>query len=200
MPFNFDSSKPIKGLRVAHVPAAFKRQGIHPAHAKTLDILRSLGCEIVELELPDMPYDSLMNILECEAAAAFEELTRTGRDDLLKSQGPDAWPNSFRESWFIPGVELVQAHRLCRQVQHMMKDKFDSFDAILDPTNNGGPLCIITNNTGHPSLTIRIGFTDNGLPAGTTLIGKLFDEGTIIRLGMELERELGVWDKRPELQ
>jgi hypothetical protein len=73
------------------------------------------------------------------------------------------------------------------------------FDAVIDPLNNGGPLCLITNNTGHPSLTIRVGFNDNGLPLGTTLIGRLFDEGTIVRLGMALETELGVWDKRPNL-
>jgi Asp-tRNA(Asn)/Glu-tRNA(Gln) amidotransferase A subunit family amidase len=197
IPFNFDATKPIKGLRIGHTPAAFKRQGVHPAHAQTLETLRTLGCELVELDLPQWPFDVLLNILECEAAAAFEELTRTGRDDLLKSQGPDAWPNNFREAWFIPGIEVIQAQRFRRQCMKMMMEKFEHFDAILDPTNNAGPLCMITNNTGHPSLTIRIGFNDNGLPVGTTLIGRLFDEGTMIRLGMDLEKQLGVWDKRP---
>ncbi len=80
----------------------------------------------------------------------------------------------------------------------MMMEKFADFDAIIDPTNTG-PLCLITNNTGHPSLTIRAGFNDSKMPIGATLIGRLFDEDTIVRLGTALEAELGVWEKRPQL-
>lgn len=196
MPFNFDATRGIKGLRVGYVAAALERPGISPLHKQTVETLRTLGCEPVEFEVPAWPYDTLLNILHCEAAAAFEELTRTGKDDTLKSQGPDAWPNSFRESWFIPGVELVQAHRFRRQCMRMMMEKFENLDALIDPTNTG-PLCLITNSTGHPSLTLRIGFREDGTPLATTLIGRLFDEGTLVRLATALEGELGAWEKRP---
>src|SRR6185295_49942 len=94
MPFNFDATKPVKGLRVGYIPASLKRQGINALHGKAIDALRNRGCDMVEFDLPTWPYDCLMNLLECEAAAAFEELTRTGKDDLLKAQTPDAWPNN----------------------------------------------------------------------------------------------------------
>lgn len=198
MPFNFDATKPVKGLRIGCLPAFLKESGGNARIKPTIDSLRKLGCELVALELPEWPYDCLMNILECEAAAAFEELTRSGQDDLLKSQGPDAWPNNFRQAWFVPGVEVIQAHRFRRQCMKMMMEKFADFDAILDPTNTG-PLCLITNNTGQPSLTIRAGFNDSNMPIGATLIGRLFDEDTIVRLGTALEAELNVWAKRPEV-
>lgn len=198
MPFNFDATKPVKGLRVGYMPEAVKRKGMSGLHELSIAALRGLGCELIELELPDWPYDCLMNILECEAAAAFEELTRSGKDDMLKAQGPDAWPNNFRQAWFVPGIEVIQAHRFRRQCMKMMMEKFHNLNAIIDPTNTG-PLCLITNNTGHPSLTIRIGFGDNKMPIGTTLIGPLFNEDNIVRLGMALEAEMGVWDKRPQL-
>jgi Asp-tRNA(Asn)/Glu-tRNA(Gln) amidotransferase A subunit family amidase len=202
MPFNFDAAKPIRGLRIGYLKGILDRRGVSPSHQASFDALRGLGCELVEFELPEWPYDSLMNILECEAAAAFEELTRSGRDDLLKAQGEGSWPNSFRKAWLVPAVEMIQSHRFRRQCMRMMMEKFQSapgLDAIIDPANNGGTLCLITNNTGHPSLTIRIGFNESGLPVGTTLIGRLFDEGTIVRLGMELEGALGVWERRPEV-
>ncbi len=201
MPFNFDASKGVKGLRVGYIAAVMEGRGVDPMHKTVLEKLRGLGCEVVEFELPKWPYDTLLNILHCEAAAAFEELMRSGREDLLKAQGPDAWPNTFRESWFIPGVELVQAQRFRRQCMVMMMEKFAAaggLDAMLDPTNTG-QLCMITNSTGHPSLTIRIGFGDDGLPLATTLVGRLYEEGTLVRLGSALEGELGVWEIRPEI-
>ncbi len=198
MPFNFDAVKGIKGLRVGYVPAWFERPNLHGAHKQCLEILRAAGCEVVEFSLPEWPFDVLLNVLVCEAAAAFEELTRPGKDDALKWQAPEAWPNTFRETWFVPGVELVQSLRFRRQCMNMMMEKMAGVDLVIDPTNTG-PLCMITNSTGHPSLTIRIGFGDDGLPRATTLVGGLFDEGTLVRVGNVLERELGVWETRPTL-
>ena len=151
---------------------------------------------MVEFSLPEWPFDVLLNVLVCEAAAAFEELTRPGKDDLLTWQAPEAWPNTFRETWFVPGVELVQSLRFRRQCMNMMMEKMAGVDLVIDPTNTG-PLCMVTNSTGHPSLTVRIGFGEDGLPRATTLVGRLYDEGTLVRVGNVLEKELGVWEKRP---
>ena len=99
---------------------------------------------------------------------------------------------------FTPAIEYVQAERIRRQAMHAMAEQFENIDFILGPSF-AGCMLLITNNTGHPSLTIRAGFRENGAPHGVTLIGNLFDEGTICRVGMEMEKKLGVWDTRPKL-
>jgi Asp-tRNA(Asn)/Glu-tRNA(Gln) amidotransferase A subunit family amidase len=165
---------------------------------ETLEVVRSFNARMVEIELPDWPYDTLLNILLAEAAAAFEELTRSNLDDTLKWQEPQAWPNTFRQSWFIPAVEYVQADRFRRQCMQMMAPIFDRVDVIIAPSFAAN-LLLITNNTGHPSLTLRTGFKDNGTPHGITLIGRLFDEGTLCVLGRAIEREIEVWQEQPPL-
>ena len=130
-----------------------------------------------------------------EAAAAFEELTRSNQDDLLMWQDDQAWPNSFRQTWFIPAIEHIQASRLRRRMMEQMHSWMnDSFDAFLAPAFS--TLLLTTNGTGQPTLVLRSGM-ENGKPFGTTLIGRLFDEGTILRLGMAIEEELAVSDVRP---
>ena len=139
-----------------------------------------------------------MTILLVEAAAAFEELTLSNRDDELVWQAPEAWPNTFRTTRFAPAIEYVQAQRFRRRVMAMMAERFSGIDAIISPSF-AGSLLLITNNTGHPSLTIRCGLRGNGTPRGITLWGRLFEEGTLCRIGMALESALDVWDKRPPL-
>ena len=114
----------------------------------------------------------------------------------LKVQVPDAWPNTFRQSWFIPAIEYVQADRFRRQCMQMMADIMDRVDVILAPSFAAN-LLLITNNTGNPSLTLRTGFKDDGTPHGITLIGRLFDEGTLCVLGRAIEREIEVWQEQP---
>ena len=172
----------------------------------------------VEVSLPDWPYGSLMPILFSEAAAAFEELTLTGGVDQLKAQVPDAWPNLFRQARFLSAVDFVQADRLRRRVAAEMARIFADVDLLLVPSLRDEMLTI-SNFTGHPSLTLRAGFVEvaqarsdwapdpaNPLPTfspprrvphGVTLIGRLFDEGTLGRAGIALERAFAVADERP---
>jgi Asp-tRNA(Asn)/Glu-tRNA(Gln) amidotransferase A subunit family amidase len=175
-----------------------------------------------EIALPEWPYDALLTMLYCEAAAAFEDLTRSNLDDTLRWQAPRAWPNTFRQTWFVPGIEFVQADRFRRQCMHMMAERFSDVDVIFGPSF-AGSLCLITNNTGHPSLTLRCGLRTPQrrpsqtqplqtraaepaasapavrVPHGVTLIGRLFDEGTLCRVGLALEQQLDVWRERPPL-
>jgi Asp-tRNA(Asn)/Glu-tRNA(Gln) amidotransferase A subunit family amidase len=170
------------------------------------------------IELPNWPYDSLNVVLFAEAAAAFEELTLSGRADQLKVQVPDAWPNLFREARFLSAVDFVQADRLRRKVAGMMSGVMSKVDLLLVPSLRNEML-IISNNTGHPSLTLRTGFVDvkearsdwapdpknplpkfdppRRVPHGVTLIGRLFDEGTLGRAGMAIERAANVMRERP---
>ncbi|MCH8260222.1 MAG: amidase, partial [Planctomycetes bacterium] len=196
MPYEFDATRSITGMRVGYSPKWFEGDRVNELDRAALDVARRLGIELVEIDLPDWPYGSLMTILSVEAAAAFEELTLSNRDDELVWQDARAWPNSFRQTRFTPAIEFVQAQRFRRQVMEMMDEKFADIDAMIGPTY-AASLLLITNNTGHPSLTIRCGFNDNGSPHGITLLGRLFDEGTLCSLGMAMEKQLGVWDKRP---
>jgi Asp-tRNA(Asn)/Glu-tRNA(Gln) amidotransferase A subunit family amidase len=159
-----------------------------------------------------------MPILFAEAAASFEELTLSGADDQLTAQVPDAWPNLFRESRFLSAVDFVQADRLRRLVCLEMARIFSQVDVLLVPSLRDEMLTI-GNFTGHPSLTLRTGFvevtkarsdwapdpanplpefsTPRRVPHGVTLLGRLFDEGTIARVGLALEREFGAWSEKP---
>ena len=197
VPLEFDARRAVRGLRVGYAPAWFEGERVPDVDRRALEALRSSGVRLVEIELPDWPYGSLMTILLVEAAAAFEELTLSDRDDELVWQEPQAWPNSFRQTWFIPATEYVQAQRFRRQVAEMMARRFETLDALISPSY-AGSLLLITNNTGHPSLTLRSGFDDRGRPRGITLWGRRFAEGTLCSIGMALERALGVWDRRPK--
>ncbi len=198
MPFNFDAARPVAGLKIGVCPKWMNDRRANRSAGVALDAAKKRGMTVVEIDVPDWPYDCLQPMLLCEAAASFEELTRTGDDDKLKAQHEGAWPNTFRKAWFIPAVEVIQADRLRRQVMVMMNERFADVDAIVDPSNGGTP-CGISNFTGHPSLTIRTGFRDNGLPHGVSLLGRLYDEGTLCSMGMALEAELGVRGRRPTL-
>jgi Asp-tRNA(Asn)/Glu-tRNA(Gln) amidotransferase A subunit family amidase len=206
----------MRGLRVGYVPAWMK--DATDVDRAALETVKKLGMRAVPVELPDWPYDSLNIILFAEAAAAFEEITLDHRVDQLKMQVPDAWPNTFRQSRFLSAVDFVQADRLRRKVAVMIAKVMESVDVLLVPSLRDEPL-VIFNFTGHPSLTLRAGFvevkearsdwapdpanplpkfaTPRRVPHGVTLIGKLFDEGTMCAVGMALEKAFGVAAERP---
>jgi Asp-tRNA(Asn)/Glu-tRNA(Gln) amidotransferase A subunit family amidase len=183
-----------------------------------LETVRKLGMVPREVSIPDWPHTSLMTILFSEAAASFEQLTLSGQAGQLKAQVPDAWPNLFRETRFLTAVDFVQADRLRRKVANEMARVFSEVDLLLVPSLRD-EILTITNFTGHPSLTLRAGFvqvsearsdwapdpasplpkfaTPRRVPHGVTLIGRLFDEGTIMRAGVAMERAFAVADERP---
>ena len=213
---DYDASAPITGLRVGYFPAWMKQAT--DVDRTALDTVRKLGATAVEVSIPDWPYDSLNVILFAEAAAAFEELTLSGGVNQLKMQVADAWPNIFRQSRFLSAVDFVQCDRLRRKVAIEMARVFSQVDLLLVPSLQD-EILVITNATGHPSLTLRAGFVEvfearsdwapdpahplpkfnpsRRVPHGVTLIGRLFDEGTLGRVGLALERAFGVAAMRP---
>lgn len=193
-PLRIDPAADARGLQVGYDPSWF--EGRNARLRPVLAALRSAGAELVELRLPEGAGEALLLPLYAEAAAAFEDLTRSDRDDELAWQAPEAWPNTFRRSWFVPAVELVQADRLRREAMERTASLFESVDAIVSPPFAGGIL-LLTNATGHPTLVQRAGFTKEGTPFGVTFTGRLFDEGTLVRLGTAVEQALGVADRRP---
>jgi Asp-tRNA(Asn)/Glu-tRNA(Gln) amidotransferase A subunit family amidase len=215
---DFDAAAGVQGLRVGYVPAWMAVPPATDVDRAALDTARRVGMVPVEVSLPDWPYSSLNIILFAEAAAAFEELTLSHGVDTLRMQVPDAWPNTFRQSRFLSAVDFVQADRLRRKVAQEMARLFEHVDLLLVPSLRDEMLTI-TNFTGHPSLTLRAGFVEvekarsdwapdpahplptfspeRRVPHGITLIGRLFDEGTLGRAGIALERAFGVAAERP---
>ncbi|QDU67877.1 amidase [Engelhardtia mirabilis] len=198
MPLEFDGARSVAGLRVGYDPRAFEGERADLIDAAALAALRECEVELVEYELPEAPYASLYTILNVEAAAAFEELTRENLDDQLTWQDEEAWPNSFRQSWFVPAIEMVQVDRLRRRIATQVEQSLGDLDAVLTPSFSGWWL-VATNFTGHPCLCLRAGFEQDGQPRGVTLWGRLAGEGRLAELGRALEERLGVWRRQPEL-
>jgi Asp-tRNA(Asn)/Glu-tRNA(Gln) amidotransferase A subunit family amidase len=217
-PLDFDASAPVRGLRVGYFPAWMSEAPATDVDRSALDAVRKLGLTPVEVSLPDRPWDGLNLILFAEAAAAFEKLVSSGDDRRMKMQVDDAWPNLFREARFLSAVDFVQADRFRRMAAQDMARLLDGVDLLLVPSLRDEML-VVSNFTGHPSLTLRAGFVEvsqarsdwapdpkhplptfsppRRVPHGVTLVGRLFDEGTLGRVGIRLERELGVVDERP---
>ncbi len=215
---DFDARGSVQGLRVGYFPRWMNENPATAVDRAALDTVKKVGMVPVEVSIPNWPYDSLNLILFAEGAAAFEELTLSGGMNELKAQVPDAWPNIFREARFLSAVDLVQADRFRRKVAEEMARVFSEVDLLLVPSLRDEMLTL-TNFTGHPSLTLRAGFVEvskarsdwapdpnnpmptfsspRRVPHGVTLIGRLFDEGTLGKAAITLEQAFGVADQRP---
>src|SRR3954468_6518753 len=215
---DFDASAALSGLRVGYIPQWMNEAPATDVDRGAMESMRRLGMQVREVTLPDWPYSSLMPILFAEGAASFEDLALNHTLGMLKVQVKDAWPNLFREARFLSAVDTVQADRLRRKVALEMARVFRDVDLLLVPSLRDEQLTI-TNFTGHPSLTLRAGFVTvsearsdwapdpaNPLPTfspprrvphGITLVGRLFDDGLLGRVGIALERVFGVAAETP---
>ena len=215
---DYDADASVKGLRVGYFPKWMKEAPATDVDRAALETVKKVGMVPVEVSIPDWPYQSLNLILFAESAAAFEELTLSGEADQLKVQTYDAWPNLFRQSRFLSAVDFVQTDRLRRRVAEEMARVFSEVDLLLVPSLRDEMLTI-TNFTGQPSLTMRAGFVEvaeartdwapdpsrpvpkftppRRVPHGVTLIGRLFEEGTLGRAGLALERAFNVVAEHP---
>ncbi|HZV63754.1 MAG TPA: amidase [Telluria sp.] len=215
---DFDANAPVRGLKVGYFADWMKEAPATDVDRAALEAAKALGMVPVPVTLPDWPYQTLNTILFAEGAAAFEAITLDGRIDQLKVQVPDAWPNLFREARFLSAVDFVQADRMRRKVAQEMARIFGEVDLLLVPSLRDEMLTI-SNFTGHPSLTLRTGSVEvaearsdwapdpahplpkfappRRVPHGVTLIGRLFDEGTIARAGLALEHKAQVAGERP---
>ena len=198
--FNYDGVVNFKKLRIAYAENYFKRLAPDAPERKVLDVYKSLGADLKPVEFPDSsvyPVNLISIILNAESAAAFDELTRTNRDDLIERQDKGFWPNSFRAARFIPAVEYINANRyrynLCKVVNEFMK----AYDVVIVPSFAGRQLSI-TNLTGHPVVVMPMGFNQNGSPLSITLIGNLFDEATILAAAKGYQDKTDHNKKRPE--
>lgn len=198
--FAYSPAVTLRDLRVGYLEADFASEYDDAKNdAVVLDALRGAGIELHALALPDdLPIEPLSIVLSAEAAAAFDTLTRSNRDDLLVRQVRDAWPNVFRAARFIPAVEYIQANRLrtglIARIEAMFAD--NDIDVVLAPCFAGDQL-LATNLSGHPSLALPNGFDDKGMPTGICLIGRPFREGDLIAAARGILSVTGFAVERP---
>ena len=199
-----------KKLRVGYVKSAFDTPLTDPADAKrtmhatkpfddaALDVFRRLGITLIPVDLPDVPYDAMRIILTAEAAAAFDDLTRSNRDNELVQQGKFDWPNTFRTSRFIPAVDYVNANRLRSVAIQKWDDLMRTVDVIVTPTGAANlSQLVATNLTGHPAVIIPNGFREDGTPVSITFLGGLFEEAKMLAVARVYQEATGFHLKHP---
>ena len=197
--FEYAFGSSVKKLRVGYIKKAFDQD--YPTRANdlaTLDVLRKLGVELVPLELPALSPGMLRFILTAEGAAAFDDLTRSGRDGQLVLQNRSAWPNTFRSSRFIPAVEYIQAQRVRSLLIEQMDAQLKGFDCYIAPTFSAS--LVLTNLTGHPAVALPNGLTAAGLPTTITFLGQLYEEGKLLALAKAYQDATNFDEKHPPLQ
>ena len=162
-------------------------------------ITSTFSFPILSANMPDgIPIGSLSIILDAEAAAAFDELTRSNRDSLLVRQIKNAWPNSFRRSRFIPAVEYIQANRIRTDLIAAMHKMMSEFDVIVTPSYGGSQL-LATNLTGHPVVVVPNGFNERGGPVSISFLGNLFEEATILAVAKAYQEATEFDEMHPEM-
>lgn len=197
IPFVYNASKPLSSIRVGYFKSLFEANYQGKANDQAmLRVLDSIGIKLIEVSLPEFPSNALSFILSAEAAAAFDELTRSNRDDELVRQVRNAWPNVFRAARFIPAVEYINANRARGILIDRMHESLKGVDVVITPSF-GGLQLQMTNLTGHPALVMPNGYTNNGTPTSITIVGQLFGEADIVRLGAEIQKHTDFHKRMP---
>lgn len=197
--FNYNPKVNFKKLKIGYLKNDFaKKYPFHDNDSIALNKLKELGAELIPIELPNIATEDLSFILSAEAGAAFDELTRSNKDDLLVRQIKNAWPNVFRSSRFIPAVEYINANRIRFLLIQEMKKLFDKIDLYVSPSWVGNNL-LLTNLTGHPCVVVPNGFSKNGTPTSFTFIGNLFDEAKIVAVAKAFQDATDHHKKHPKL-
>lgn len=199
-PFNQVNKSP-KEMKVAYLKKDIEADSTEwGANLKaSLELLQAMGVEPTPIELPkDFPYEVFDIILRAEAGAFFDELVRSGEVDLLTEQGESSRANSLRQSRFIPAVEYLQANRQRTLLIEAMHELFKEYEVIIAPSNRGRQL-LITNLTGHPAISVPNGLDKKGRPTSFTLLGNLYDEGSILAFAKAFQQATDFDEKHPPL-
>ena len=198
VPFNWDAGAALGSIRVGYLKADFERD--RPGKAfddAALEKLKAMGVKLVPVALPDVKPDAMVHLLTAEAAAAFDSLTRSGRDKLLTNQGESDWPNLFRVAQLMPAVDYINANRARMLAMEGMAKTFADVDVIVAPT--GDPQIVLTNLTGHPAIIVPNGFRENGTPVSLTFLGRLYGEAKMMAVARAYQEATGFHLRYPKL-
>ena len=197
-PFNYDGTKGLQGIKIAYLKTDFERRYPNKVtDSLTLLTLKNLGATLIPLDLPDLPANDISFLLGVEAAAAFDELTRSNRDDLMVRQTKNAWPNAFRSARFVPAVEYIQANRHRTLLIQEMERRLQGIDVYLSPSF--GKNLTLTNLTGHPCVVLPNGFRADNRPVSITFMGKLFGEAKLLQVAKVYQDATDFHKKHPKL-
>jgi Asp-tRNA(Asn)/Glu-tRNA(Gln) amidotransferase A subunit family amidase len=209
-PFDWNPATPLSSLKIGYVKSEFERQGgagrggrggggggNNPDFAAqaaarkkiyddALDALRKAGANLEEAELPETNAQQISLLLQAEAAAAFDDITRDGRVSQLRGQGRGDWPNSFRTSRLIPAVEYIRAQRARTLLQQQFDEYMQKWDVLVVP--QGTATLTITNLTGHPQVAVPCGFINGNSPQSIIFTGRLYEEGAPLRVAHAFEQ------------
>ncbi|MGH9845606.1 MAG: amidase [Blastocatellia bacterium] len=198
--FTWRPDRPLAQMRIGYVKAEFEpgdnsrgaggqatsSEARLKMYREALDALRQAGAKLEPMELPKFETQSLRIILNAEAAAAFDDITRDGRVNQLSGQNASDWPNSFRTARFIPAVEYIRAQRARTLLMREMERLMAKWDVFVTPAPGSASL-LITNLTGHPAVAVPCGFINN-LPQSIMFTGGLYDEAAPLRVALAFER------------
>lgn len=200
VPFNYTPKIRLRDLRIGYLKNDFDSVKTNRANNdSSFAVLERLGAKLIPVTLPKLPINDMSIILSAEAGASFDELTRSGKEDLLVRQVKDAWPNVFRASRFIPAVEYIEANRVRYLAIQEMAKLMSTVDVIVAPPFDGDN-SLLTNLTGHPCVVVPNGFSKEGTPTSITFLGKLFDEATLLAVAKQYQDATGYHLKHPKLQ
>jgi Asp-tRNA(Asn)/Glu-tRNA(Gln) amidotransferase A subunit family amidase len=198
-PFAWNPDVPLGTLKIGYVKSDFENSPPPDMNADAkqrfearlaimkdaLDVFRKAGASLIPIELPDFPAQAIRFILSAEAAAAFDDLTRSRGIDQLTAQAAGDWPNQFRTHRFVPAVEFIRAQRARTLLMRKYDELMSKVDVFLSAT--GGASLTATNLTGHPALCLKAGFVDK-MPAALMITGRLYDEATLLRVALAYEK------------
>lgn len=199
VPFAWNPGAPLSSLRIGYIKSEFDQgdDARKKLNQAALDALRGAGAKLEPIELPSFSTQSLRIILNAEAAAAFDDITRNGKVNELSGQGQNDWPNSFRIARFIPAVEYIRAQRARTLLMNEMDKLMSNWDVFVSPAPGSASL-LITNLTGHPAVVLPSGFI-NGLPQAIMFTGGLYDEGAPLRVALAYQQATEWHTKHPKL-
>ena len=198
LPFNWDAAFDFRKLRVGYVESGFNTDGARQGNnERALETLKSLGIELQPIQLPDLPFNAMAFILTVEAAAAFDDLTRSDRDDELVNQSASAWPTAFRRARMVPAVEYIQANRVRTLLMRQMAELMNEIDVYVTPTLQS---LYLGNFTGHPIISVPNGFTDRGEPTSIGFVGRLYGEAELLALAAGYQNATDHHLKHPTLK
>ncbi len=199
VPFSYSPNIDMQGLRIGYLEDEFMLDTVNKKfNNAAIEKLKSMGAILVPIHLPALPVNEMSILLVCEAAAAFDDLTLSHRDDLMVQQNKDRWPNIFRAAHFIPATEYIRANRLRWLLIQQMEEMMKMVDVFIAPALVGDNL-LVTNLTGHPSICIPNGFVDEKTPASIVLTGQLYDEGKLLAIAKKYQDATGFHTKHPPL-
>jgi Asp-tRNA(Asn)/Glu-tRNA(Gln) amidotransferase A subunit family amidase len=205
--FSYEQRRDVRELRVGYYESAFDEEYDNKeADLASLDGLRRIGFDLRSIELPnDLPVDAALLTLSVEAAAAFDDLTRSGASEQMVRQTRNAWPHVFRAARFVTAVEFLQANRVRTQLIRRMAEVFSDIDVLVTPTF-GGRVLGITNLTGHPCVCVPNGFgtaagvSERRRPGSISFIGGLYEDAAALEVAQAFQQATDFHRRRPPIK